>query len=88
MQYIVKIKRQAKRKIQSLSRDERKRITDKIQDMATNPGNPSLDIQQMEGSQKEMYRLRIGDWRIIFARCNRSRVLSIEKIGARGDVYK
>jgi mRNA interferase RelE/StbE len=88
MRYSVKIKRQAKRKIQSLSRHERKRITDKIQDMAIDPDNPTFDIEQLEGSQKELYRLRIGDWRVIFTRCNLSRLLSIEKIGARGDIYK
>ena len=58
MSYTVKIKRQAKRKIQSLSRIERKRITDKIQDMSIDPDDPALDIEKMEGSNQRSVSIK------------------------------
>ena len=49
-------------------------------------GIPSGDIKSLQGYQG-LYRLRIGKWRIVFSYPNEDTVL-IEKIGARGDVYK
>lgn len=86
MCYAIEIKRQAKQKLKSLSRNERLRIVDKIDQLAVNPDDPMLDIKSLAGS--DLFRLRIGAWRVIFARLDAIRIISIEKIGARGDVYK
>jgi mRNA-degrading endonuclease RelE of RelBE toxin-antitoxin system len=61
---------------------------DKIQDMGIDPDNPALDIEPMEGLGKGWHRLRVGDWRVVFFRSDLSRSLAVDKIGARGDVYK
>jgi mRNA interferase RelE/StbE len=34
------------------------------------------------------YRMRTGQWRVIFERDDLVKVISIEKIGSRVDVYK
>jgi mRNA interferase RelE/StbE len=86
--YRLIIKRQAKQKLKSLSVNERVRITDKIDQLAVNPNDPALDVKSMAGAEPDLYRLRVGSWRIIFFRFVSDRVISIEKIGARGDVYK
>jgi len=46
-----------------------------------------LDIKAMKGEEK-LFRLRVGDWRVIYSRDDTVRIIGIEKIGARGDVYK
>ena len=86
MTYTLVIKRQAKKKLQSLSRSERNRITDKLIALSENPDNTHLDIKRLEG--EPYYRLRVGDWRIIFDRQEELKILAIEKIKPRGDVYK
>jgi mRNA interferase RelE/StbE len=86
MPYSVKIKRQARQKLKSLSRPDRLRITDAIDELAIDPDSLLLDIVPLEGT--DFYRLRVGNWRIIYARFDKLRIISIEKIGARGDVYK
>lgn len=45
---------------------------------------PKGDIRKMQGTQK--YRLRVGDFRIIFSKDGR--ILMIEKIENRGQVYR
>ncbi len=86
MAYLLLIKRQAKKMLQSLSRTDRNRITEKIMLLATTPDHESLDIKLLQGWS--YYRLRVGDWRIIFDRDEETNTISIDKIKPRGDVYK
>lgn len=86
MSYAVIIKRQAKKKLQSLNRIDRNRIAEKIVSLGENPDNPELDIKLLTG--RPLYRLRVGDWRILFDRHDDLKIIAIEKIKPRGDVYK
>ena len=47
---------------------------------------PEGDIKRLRG-HTELYRLRIGDWRIVFSYPDNKTIL-IEKISPRGDIYK
>ena len=86
MRYMVFIKRQAKRKLQSLSKNERLRLTEKITRLGYNPDDPELDIKRLQG--EPYYRLRVGNWRVIFDRKDDVKIINIERIKPRGDVYK
>lgn len=86
MPYDIVIKRQAKHKLESLPRPERNRITEKIVMLGKRPDNPTLDIKALQGEPYN--RLRVGSWRIIFECKDDIRVIAIEKIKTRGDVYK
>lgn len=86
MPYMVLIKQQAKRKLQSLSKSERFRIAEKIELLGDNPDNPELDVKKLEG--EPYWRLRVGGWRIIFDRQDAVKIIAIEKIKPRGDAYK
>jgi mRNA interferase RelE/StbE len=86
MNYTILIKKQAKKKLQTLSGTDRLRITEKIVLLAKNPDDKNLDIKRLEG--EPYYRLRIGKWRIIFDRQDAINIIAIEKIKPRGDVYK
>jgi len=46
---------------------------------------PVGDIKRLQG-HTELYRLRIGDWRIVFSNPDNDNVV-IERISPRGDVY-
>ena len=81
--YMIVIKKQAKKKLQSLNVTTRIKITEQIVVLANNPDSNDLDIKKMQG--RADYRLRVGQWRIIFNRDDEIKIVSIEKIGARGD---
>ncbi len=49
-------------------------------------GLPEGDVKPLKGV-KDSYRLRVGDWRILFSYADKNTLL-IEKIAPRGDVYK
>lgn len=86
MGYTLVIKRQAKKKLQSLSRPDRFRIAEKIEMLGANPDDPALDVKKLTG--QPFYRLRIGQWRIIFDRQDNVKIIAIETLKPRGDAYK
>ena len=49
-------------------------------------GLPAGDVKPLKGV-KGSYRLRVGDYRILFSYADKNTLL-IEKIAPRGDVYK
>jgi mRNA interferase RelE/StbE len=80
------IKKQAKKALQSLNRPDRNRVTEKIVLLGKNPDHTSLDIKPLQG--QPFYRLRVGDWRILFDRDDEIKIISIEKVKPRGGAYK
>ena len=86
MSYTVVIRRQAQKKLQSLSRPDRVRIAEKIYQLGLNPDDPALDVKRLQG--EPYHRLRVGDWRVIFDRQDAVGIIAIERIKPRGDAYK
>jgi len=84
--YTVLIKKQAKKALQSVPQPDRTRITEKIVLLGENPDNAGLNIKKLQG--EPYFRLRVGQWRIIFDRDNEVKIISIEKIKPRGGAYK
>lgn len=72
--------RTAVKVINSMDRATKQRIKAGIEKL------PDGDIKPFKGSPGT-YRLRVGDWRILFS-CPEHDTILIEKIGPRGGVYK
>ena len=84
--YEIRIRKQAQKKLQSLPKKARVRVVEKISRLGVNPDDDTLDVKKLTGEPH--YRLRVGDWRIIFDRDDEVKIIAIEKIKSRGDVYK
>ncbi|MBI3374351.1 MAG: type II toxin-antitoxin system RelE/ParE family toxin [Betaproteobacteria bacterium] len=86
MPYTIVIRRQARKKLQSLPRGERARLAEKINQLGHNPDDPALDTKRLSGVP--LYRLRVGSWRVIYDRQDAVQVIAIEMLKPRGDAYK
>jgi mRNA interferase RelE/StbE len=86
MPYKIIVRQQARKKLQSLSKPDRQRIADKINQLGYNPDDPELDIKKLEGEPG--WRMRVGGWRVISDRQDVVKIIAIEKIKPRGDAYK
>lgn len=86
MNYALVIKKSAKKVLKALSRPGRNRIVEKIKLLGENPDNPTLDVRPLQG--EPYFRLRVGNWRIIFDRDDDVKIIAIEKIKPRGGAYK
>ncbi len=58
-------------------------IRDKIDQYALNPASLAPNVVKLQG--RDGYRLRVGDWRVIFN--DDGAVLAVLKIAPRGSVY-
>jgi mRNA interferase RelE/StbE len=81
MKYQVFYEKEALKELENLEPSLSRRIVDKIDKMSDNPS--SCDIKKLKGS--EDFRLRVGDWRIIFI--FEENIIKILKIGHRKHIY-
>lgn len=84
--YKLILKKEAQKKLKLLPSKERFRILNKLLELSRNPDNDNLDIKQLSG--EPYLRLRVGDWRIIYLKDDVVKIIAIQKIKSRGDVYK
>lgn len=82
----VLITRRAEKDLDAIPRFEREAIAEKIALLGQDPGHPVLDVKKLQGSP--FYRLRVGDWRVIFDRKNAVRIIEIIRVRHRREVYR
>jgi mRNA interferase RelE/StbE len=72
--------KKAVKDIKRIGNPDKQRIKKGIEEL------PGGDVRKLKGHDN-LYRLRIGDWRIIFSYAEKA-VILIEEVEPRGDVYK
>jgi len=82
--YEVVFKRSAERELRNLPRVELPRIVKTIEALRTNPRPPGS--AKLKG--QEAYRVRQGDYRVLYTIDDTERVVEIIKIGHRSEVYR
>ncbi len=75
---------QARWKLARISRNEARRIRSKIEQYAANPTSLANNVKKLQGL--DYYRLRVGDWRVIFR--EDGLVVDVVRIAARGEAYE
>ena len=61
-------------------------IVGKINQLAENPHAPNNNITRLTGEPG--YRLRVGNWRVLYEIDDNLLVIEIIKIGPRGGIYR
>jgi len=82
--YDLRIKPSAIKELEVLQTNHRRRIVNKIQDLASEPRPPGCE----KLSGQDRYRIRQGDFRILFEIQDSERTVVVVKIGHRRDVYR
>jgi mRNA interferase RelE/StbE len=84
--YRILIKASASRELEKVSsKKNRQRVTSKISQLAE---NPRPDKCEKLSGQSARYRIRQGDYRIVYSVNDADREVTIVKIGHRRDVYR
>ena len=84
--YQLKYRRQARNYLARLPYKIKSRIIDKLHELKENPDNPALDVDNLKGGSG--YRLRVGQYRIIYMRLDDQLLIEVVKIRPRGDIYR
>jgi len=82
--YSVVIRRSAGKDIEALPTADRRRVVARIQALATDPR--PVGCEKLSGEEK--YRLRQGDYRILYEITDRELIVTVVKVGNRRDVYR
>jgi len=84
--YAVFYQSQALKALKKMTRDQSRLIRDRISQLAQNPHAVNPHVKRLEGQNG--YRLRVGNWRVLYELQDDRLVIVVIKIKTRGDVYK
>lgn len=82
--YKIKIKVSAVKELNTLPKKDLQKVVTKIRSLSSNP-HPA-GCEKLSGEEK--YRVRQGNYRIIYTIENKQLIVIVVKIGHRKDVYK
>ncbi len=78
MAYAVEIKPSAAKELAGLTLDVRRRVAAKIDTLAQNPRSPGCEKLRGEGNE---YRMRVGDYRIVYEVHDAEQIVIVARIG-------
>lgn len=85
--YRIELKKSAKKEFLTLPSNIQNKILEALQFLSQNPYSELLQVKKLKGTE-HLYRIRIGDYRIIYEIQKGKLVVIIIKIGHRSDVYR
>ncbi len=83
--YKIEISRTAEKQLKKLSKDDQQRVVAAILDLAEDPlpkGSRKL------AGYEDVYRIRVGHFRILYSCVAKTLIVIVLKIGHRKDVYR
>ena len=83
--YSIQWRTSTKKDVRNLPRQEVVRIIDAVAQLAGDP--MPHGSQKLSGSERT-YRIRVGDYRVVYEVFSNSRVVEIQRIRHRKDVYR
>ncbi len=83
--YAVEIKPSARKELDALPNHVLSRVVRKIQSLSDNP-RPA-GCKKLKG-YKDLWRIRVGDWRVVYIIDDAMRIASVTRIAHRSDVYE
>lgn len=82
--YKITIKKSAAKELEDIPKKDLRKIIKPIQSLAQNPRHQG--VQKL--SAKEQYRVRQGDYRIVYSIDDKKLIIDIVKIGHRREIYR
>jgi len=88
MSWSIKVSSIAEKYFKKLDKKRRRKIAEKLL-VLSRQQNPleNAQVKALTGELKGFYRLRIGDYRIIFALLEEEKVIAVVNIFPRGNAY-
>ncbi|MBI2340187.1 MAG: type II toxin-antitoxin system RelE/ParE family toxin [Deltaproteobacteria bacterium] len=85
--YRVEFTKSAKKEFDRLPAKVQDKVLEAVTLLSTNPYSELLKVKKLKGAD-QLYRLRIGDYRVVYEVRNDVLLIVIIKIGDRKEVYR
>ena len=86
MKYVVRLESRAEHELKRLPRHVLRAVDAKLVALAENPRPPGT--VKLQGQETEGWRVRVGEYRILFRVDDSARVVSVYHIRPRGGAYR
>ena len=63
-----------------------KKIQISVDKLTENPR--PLGVKKLKGNEEDLYRIRVGDYRVVYSIDDGIKIIDIRKIGHRNDIYR
>ena len=81
------ITKEARRRLRAMPNNLERKIINKIDSLAADPFAPNNNVTSLRGID-DGFRLRVGDWRVLYTLNAEARTMTIVAILPRGDAYR
>ena len=82
--YSLAVKKSAERELRGIPKSDLRRITERLRGLKTNPRPPGCE----KLSGHDQFRIRQGDYRMVYVIDDDARVVTLVKVGHRREVYR
>ena len=86
MSYTITIKKTAAKELELLPKKILYAVTTAIYDLGENPR--PRGCKKLKGSKDNYWRIRIGDYRVLYSIDDVIRIVDVQKVGHRRDIYE
>jgi mRNA interferase RelE/StbE len=76
----------ARKALKSMPRNKAGVILEKIEALADDPFAPNNNVRKL--TDHPGYRLRVGDWRVVYLVYEQTLLIAVVRIAPRGEVYR
>lgn len=84
--YNIEFTKQAMKDLHRIPKNYVVLIFKRVKQLSANPHNMELDVKKLKGVLN-VYRLRVGDYRVIYEIEDKKLLINVVKVQSRGNVY-
>ncbi len=84
--FSIEYSKAARKALKAMPRNTARLIMEKVETLAIDPMAPNNNVRKL--TNHPGYRLRIGDWRVVYLVHEQALLIAVVRIAARGDVYQ
>ena len=85
VEYVVEVKPSARKELESLPDNVLARVIRRLESLSLNP--KPTGYKKVKG-YKDQWRIRVGDWRVLYMFDDTAKLVSITRIAHRREVYR
>lgn len=84
--YRIEYSRDAQKALVRMPANAARLVRSKIEQLASNPFGSNNNVKRLKGM--DAFRLRVGDWRVVYELRHRAIVVVVVRIGPRSSIYE
>lgn len=84
--FSIEYSKAARKALKAMPRTTARLIMGKVEALATAPMAPNNNVKKL--TNHPGYRLRVGDWRVVYLVHEKALLIAVVRIAPRGDVYQ